>query len=64
MTDKERIEALLDLVDPDRPPAESRGPALAVIGLAAPAVKGGYRPTIAGWSLLGAQGRGFRSNTE
>ena len=64
MNDAERIEALLDLVDSDRVPAESRGPQLAVLGLAAQGAKGGYRPTTAGWSLLGEKGRAFRSNTE
>ena len=64
MNDADRIEALLDLVDPDRQPADSRGSQLAVLGLAAPTAKGGYRPTIAGWSLLGERGRAFRLNTE
>ena len=64
MNDAERIEALLDLVDPDRPPTESRGPQLTVLGLAAPMPKGGYRPTNAGWVLLGDQGRPFRAISE
>lgn len=64
MNDAERIEALLDLVDPDRPPAESRGPQLAVLGLAAAMPKGGFRPTRAGWSLLGDKGRPFRAASE
>lgn len=64
MNDADRIEALLDLVDPDRPSPESRGPQLAVLGLAAALPKGGYRPTKAGWSVLGDKGRGFRSSAE
>ena len=64
MNDADRIEALLDLVDPDRPTTDSRGPQLAVLGLAASTAKGGYRPTTAGWSLLGERGRAFRANTE
>jgi hypothetical protein len=64
MNDADRIEALLDLVDPGRPSTESRGPQLAVLGLAAAMPKGGYRPTRAGWSLLGDKGREFRSNAE
>lgn len=64
MTDDERIDALLDLIDPERLPVESRGPQLAVLGLAVQAPKGGFRPTTAGWSLLGARGRAFRSNSE
>ena len=34
MTDPERVEALLDMVDPARAAAPSRGPELAVLGLA------------------------------
>lgn len=64
MNDAERIEALLDLVDSQRMPAESCGPQLAVLGLASPGAKGSFRPTVAGWSLLGEKGRAFRSNTE
>jgi hypothetical protein len=64
MNDADRIEALLDLVDPDRSPAESRGPQLVVLGLAASQPKGGYRPTNAGWALLGDKGRPFRANSE
>ena len=64
MNDAERIEALLDLVDPDRPGNVTRGPQLIVLGLANAMPKGGYRPTTAGWSLLGDKGRAFRSNSE
>jgi hypothetical protein len=64
MNDPDRIDALLDLIDPDRKPADSRGAQLAVLGLAAPGQKGRYRPTTAGWSLLGEKGRAFRLNDE
>ena len=45
MTDAERIEALLDLVDPARAGNENRGRELTVLGLAEAVAKGGYRPT-------------------
>lgn len=64
MNDAERIEALLDLVDLERPPTNGRGPQLAVLGLAVPTPKGGYRPTTAGWSLMGDKGRAFRTDSE
>lgn len=64
MNDHDRIEALLDLVDDQRPPAEGRWPQLTVLGLASLGAKGRYRPTVAGWSLLGERGRAFRSNSE
>lgn len=64
MNDQERIEALLDLVDAERPPAEGLGPKLAVLGLASLGAKGRYRPTVAGWSLLGERGRAFRLQSE
>ena len=62
MTDAERIEALLDLVDPDRSPQSDRGQQLAVLGLATlgPKGKGPYRPTSAGWALMGDKGRAFQ----
>ncbi len=60
MTDDERIDALLDLVDPARNATTKRGPELAVLGLAEAAGKGGYRPTNAGWVLVGNRGRAFQ----
>lgn len=60
MTDIERIEALLDLVDPERAGNVSRGRELAVLGLAEAVAKGGYRPTNAGWVLIGNRGRAFQ----
>lgn len=60
MSDAERIEALLDLVDPARTGTVNRGQALAVLGLAQGTAKGGYRPTSAGWVLMGDRGRPFQ----
>ena len=64
MNDQDRIEALLNLIDDTRSPSSDRGPQLAVFGLAQPGPKGRYRPTVAGWSLLGDKGRAFRSVDE
>ncbi len=61
MTDPERIDALLDMVDPARMANESRGPELAVLGLAVAKAKGGYQPTNAGWVMIGNRGRAFQS---
>ena len=60
MTDAERIEALLDLVDPSRAGAVSRGPELVVLGLARATGKVGHQPTNAGWVLIGNRGRAFQ----
>lgn len=60
MTDLERIEALLDLVDPERGDSVRRGAELAVLGLAQPGPKGSFQPTTAGWVLLGDRGRKFQ----
>ena len=62
MTDPERVEALLDMVDPARATAPSRGPELAVLGLAVAKSRGGYQPTNAGWVLIGNRGRAFQPN--
>ena len=62
MTDPERVEALLDMVDPARMAAPSRGPELVVLGLAVAKPKGGYQPTTAGWVLIGNRGRAFQPN--
>ena len=61
MTDAERFNALLDLVDPDRSGNSQRGAELAVLGLAERMPKGGYVPTRAGWALMGDKGRAFQS---
>ena len=55
MTDAERIDALLDMVDSGRMPNVSRGPEAKS--------KGGYQPTNAGWVLIGNRGRAFQPNT-
>lgn len=60
MTDPERIEALLDIVDGTRSESAERSQKLAVVGLAERRGKG-FRPTTAGWNLLGDQGREFDS---
>ena len=60
MTDPQRIDALLDLVDPQRTPDSDTGNKLVVLGLAQRAAKGVCRPTNAGWALLGDRGRAFQ----
>jgi hypothetical protein len=60
MTDTERFEALMDLVDPARAGNPDRGRELTVLGLAKAAPKGGYRPTNAGWVVIGNTGRAFQ----
>lgn len=61
MTDAQRIEALLDLVDPSRAGGTNRGQELAVLGLASSTgSRGTYRPTKAGWVMMGNQGRAFQ----
>lgn len=61
MTDAERVDALLDLVDPDRTEDPERSARLRVLGLAERAGRG-HRPTTAGWNLLGERGRTFRDD--
>lgn len=60
MTDTERLEALMGLVDPARAGNPGRGRELSVLGLAVAGPKGGYRPTNAGWVVLGDHGRAFQ----
>ena len=62
MTDAERIDALLDLVDSNRASGSDRGPELVMLGLAEKLPKEGFRPTRAGWALLGDKGRAFRAD--
>ena len=59
MTDSERIEALLDLVDETRSPNRELSEQLAVFGYAERLGKGRFRPTTAGWDFLGPRGRAF-----
>jgi len=63
MTDPERVEALLDLVDPQRAGAANRGAELMVLGLAVARSKGGYAPTNAGWVMIGNRGRAFQPSS-
>jgi len=58
MTDADRIEALLDLVDETRTERLDLSEQLVVLGLAER--KGsGFWPTNAGWNLMGDRGRPF-----
>lgn len=59
MTDAERIEALLDIVDETRPESRDQSEKLAVLGYAERRGKRGYWPTRAGWNFLGDRGRLF-----
>lgn len=58
MTDDERRQALLDLADPARTADPDATRRLVVLGLAMKAGRD-YRPTAAGWVLLGDAGRSF-----
>lgn len=62
MSDADHVEALLDIVDESRPANPEAGPRLAVFGLAELTDKKRYQPTNAGWVLLGARGRAFRTD--
>lgn len=64
MTDADRLDALLDIVDPERTEDPDRSRQLFVFGLAREAGRKGYRPTTAGWNLLGAKGAQFRVPNE
>lgn len=61
MNDPERINALLDLADPQRKSDPQVVAELVILGLAERVGKTGLRPSTAGWSLLGELGRGFRT---
>lgn len=58
MTDAERIEALLNIVDPARTETPELSKALVVLGLVQRRGKG-FWPTTAGWTLLSDRGREF-----
>jgi hypothetical protein len=60
-SDHDRIEALLDILDRNRPENPQAGPELTILGLAHLTAKSVYRPTTAGWNLLGDQGKPYRS---
>ena len=59
MTDAERVEALLDIVDESRTESRDRSEKLAVLGLVERRGRNGFWPTTAGWNLLGDRGRTF-----
>lgn len=59
MTDAERIEALLDLVDESRTERRDLSDQLVVLGYAERRGRNGYWPTTAGWNLMGDRGRPF-----
>lgn len=61
MTEPERIEALLDLVDDSRTGQADHASQLVVLGLAERQGKRLLRPTTAGWNVLGEHGRPFRT---
>jgi hypothetical protein len=62
VTEAERINALLDIVDVDRTQDAGASAQLVVFGLAEKFGKTGkLRPTNAGWNLMGQQGRAFRT---
>lgn len=58
MTDADKIEALLDLVDEARTADRDRSETLVVLGYAVRRGKG-YWPSQAGWNFLGERGRPF-----
>ncbi|WEK56785.1 MAG: hypothetical protein P0Y52_09505 [Candidatus Brevundimonas phytovorans] len=61
MTEAERINALLDIVDGDRTQDAETSAKLVVLGLAERSGKPvKLRPTNAGWNLMGQLGRPFR----
>lgn len=62
MNPAERLEAMLDLADPDRTCSPDAARQLMVLGLAEPVGKAGARLTSAGWSELGEPGRRFRGH--
>ncbi|MGZ9113000.1 MAG: hypothetical protein ACXW3K_00125 [Brevundimonas sp.] len=63
MTDAERIEALLDIVDETRAEVRSQSEQLVVLGYAERRGKNGFWPTNAGWNFLGDLGRPFDIST-
>jgi hypothetical protein len=61
MTDAERIDALLNIVDEARPERREESEKLSVLGFAARRGKQGFWPTNAGWNLMGEQGRPYNN---
>lgn len=58
MTDAHRLSALLNIVDPDRSENGDESARLVVLGLGVRQERV-FRPTSAGWNLLGDVGRPF-----
>lgn len=59
MTDADRIEALLNIVDDTRTENRGESETLVVLGLAERRGRGGFWPTNAGWTLMGDRGRPY-----
>ena len=59
MTDADRIEALLDIVDATRAESRAQSEKLAVLGYVERRGRKGFWPTNAGWTVLGERGRAF-----
>ena len=60
MTEDQTVEALLDIIDSERAENRDLSAQLTVLGLAERTGKAGFRPTSAGWNLLGEKGRKHR----
>lgn len=60
MNHETQVEALLGLVDPERARDDQAAEALVVLGLAERCRKRGYRPTTAGWTVLGPKAAAYR----
>lgn len=59
MTDADRIDALLDIVDPERTERPDQSEQLDVQGYVERRLKKRFWPTSAGWNLLGDRGHAF-----
>ena len=60
MTEDQTVEALLDIIDSERAEIRDLSAQLTVLGLAERTGKSAFRPTSAGWNLLGDKGRKHR----
>lgn len=59
MTDAEKVEALLNIVDETRTERREESEKLVVLGFATRRGKVGFWPTNAGWNLMGDRGRAY-----
>jgi hypothetical protein len=59
MTEADKLEALLDIVDASRTESRTQSEKMAVLGYVERRGRKGFWPTNAGWNLLGDQGRAF-----